>query len=258
MTRAIDVPDEALAALDVLQRCFGDALLAVYLHGSAVAGGLRPSSDIDVMAVVAGPTTPELRQGLVGDVMRVSGRYPRQSGQPRPLELVVFQRGDLQPVPYPARCEFLYGEWLHAECDAGMVPAPANNPDFTLLLAQARWQAQLLFGPPAANLLPVIADADIRRAIGHALPTLRDNLQGDERNVLLTLARMWCTLATREFVPKDFAADWAIPRLPAESRAPLGLSRDAYIGTTVDDWSGREPEAQRLADELSRQITALI
>ncbi|MCI0582291.1 MAG: nucleotidyltransferase domain-containing protein, partial [Chloroflexi bacterium] len=37
----------------ILREVIGDAVLGVYLHGSAVMGGLRPTSDVDVLAVTA-------------------------------------------------------------------------------------------------------------------------------------------------------------------------------------------------------------
>ncbi|WP_349958584.1 aminoglycoside adenylyltransferase domain-containing protein [Rhizobium sp. ZPR3] len=81
------------------------------------------------------------------------------------------------------------------------------------------------------------------------------NLHGDERNVLLTLARMWRTAATAEFVSKDIAAGWAMQRLPAQViRTAMQLARDAYMGETQDDWKFRQGEARYTAAYLHRQI----
>lgn len=257
MTASVPVPLEAEQALRVVQRHFGPALVAVYLHGSAVAGGLRPDSDVDLLVVVDRPMTPAASAHLVTELMQVSGQ-PGSGSERRPLELIVFLRADLAAAPYPARSQFLYGEWLRHAFETGEVPAPASDPDFTLVLAQARQRAKPLFGPPAAGLLPDIPQADIRRAIGDALPALLDSLQGDERNVLLTLARMWRTLATGEFVPKDAAAGWAAARLPAEHAAVLATARDAYLGIRRDDWSARRQEARRAADYLHACVTAAL
>jgi len=252
------IPDEAIRALPVLHRCLGDSLLAAYLYGSAVDGGLRPMSDIDLMAIVDRPMTAESRQLLATELLRISGRYPPKPGDPRPLEVIVFQQADLSPPAFPARREFLYGEWLREAFETGVVPEPAANADSTLVLAQARLTAKAVIGPPPAELLPAIPSADIRRAIGGALPALLGDIEGDERNVLLTLARMWHTLATGAFVPKDVAADWAIPRLPAASGTLLGLARDGYLGTQIDDWQSRQPQARKLAEELNKHLTALL
>jgi hypothetical protein len=51
------------------------------------------------------------------------------------------------------------------------------------------------------------------------LPSLVADLESDTRNVLLTLARMWTTVATGRIVSKDAAAAWALERLPPSARA---------------------------------------
>lgn len=252
------IPIEALQAARAAESQFGSTLSAVYLYGSAVAGGLRPNSDVDILVVVDKPTTRTARADLVAGLMKVSGRYPVEPGGPHPLEVTVFLRSDLAEPAYPLRSEFVYGEWLRKAFEAGEVPEPASNPDFTLLLAQARRQAKSLVGPDAAELLPAIPAADIRRAIGDSLPALLDSLAGDERNVLLTLVRMWQTLTTGEFVAKDVAADWAIRRLPAGTAILVAYAKDAYLGVGKDDWQGRQGEAEGAAHDLSRRVTEML
>ena len=253
------IPDEALQVLPILRRCLGDSLVAVYLYGSAVRGDLRPQSDVDLLVVTDRALTPGARDHLVAELLLVSGRHPAKPDGPHPLELIIFLQADLVSAVYPARSEFLYGEWLREDFEAGVAPEPKQDPDFTLVLAQARREATSLAGPAAAELLPIIADTDIDRAIGDALPGLLGNLEGDERNVLLTLARMWRTLATGEFVPKEFAAGWAISRLPAGAADLLALARDASLGTQKDDdWPARQREVQRLAHDISERVTAVL
>jgi streptomycin 3"-adenylyltransferase len=232
--------------------------LAVYLHGSAVAGGLHPGSDVDLLVVTDQPTTPEVRECLVAELRKVSGRHPADPNGPRPLELIVFQRADLMRSVYPVRSEFVYGEWLGEEFEAGVVPKPVSDPEFTLLLAQARQNAKILIGPDPATLLPIIPETDIRRAIGDALPALLDTLEGDERNVLLTLVRMWRTLTTGEFVSKDVAAEWAMVRLPAEPATLIACAREAYLGMKKNDWQTRRPEVRQVADDLGKRVAAML
>ncbi len=244
--------------LPVLEDCFGDSLVAVYLHGSALSGGLRPLSDVDLLAVVNRPTSPELRKRVVEKLLPVSGHYPPQPGAARPIELTVVLLADLQPAPHPARVELVYGEWLRAEIEAGIVPQPHANPGHTLLLAQAHSEAMPLSGPALPELLAPIPISDVRRAIGEALPSLIGDLKGDERNVLLTLARMWRTLWNGEFVAKDEAANWAAAQLPAGPAALLGLAADGYLGTAEDDWNGREDDVEQLVHLLRSRIMSLL
>ena len=91
-----------------------------------------------------------------------------------------------------------------------------------------------LVGPPAADAISPVPEADLRAAMVGDLELLLDDLEPDTRNVLLTLARIWCTLATGEIRSKDEAAAWALERLPDEHRPVLAHARAAYLGAEAD------------------------
>ncbi|WP_417310755.1 aminoglycoside adenylyltransferase family protein [Devosia sp.] len=258
MPHEVTVPGEAKATMEVLRSALGTNLAAAYLYGSAVHGGLKPRSDVDLIAVVDAPLTPETTQTLLSGLLGLSGHYPVDFMGRRPVELTVFLSETLASFTHPLRGEFVYGEWLRSAFESGALPEPEVNPDFTLLLAQARQTAVALFGPPPTDLLPIVSPEDIRRASLGALPELLHGLAGDERNVLLTLARMWFTATTGKFTSKDAAAHWAIARLPAEHAALLAEARDAYLGRGQDDWSARQREAEQAAQLLAERATALL
>lgn len=118
------------SALEILHRILGDALLDVYLHGSAVSGGLQPQSDIDLLAVVGSDLTENQRNDLLTDLLRLSGRHPAVPGGPRCLEVMVFRQSDLTQGDYPGRAEFVYGEWLRDAFEAGEGSMPDRDPEY--------------------------------------------------------------------------------------------------------------------------------
>lgn len=248
------LPTEAVATLAILTEIFEDSLRAVYLHGSAVSGGLQAHSDVDLLAVIDEPMPDTDRDRLLASLLRVSGRYPPGPNGPRCVELIVCLEGDLTALPYPARSEFLYGEWLRDAFEIGERATPVCDPELTLVLAQARHEARSLMGPPAEVVLPEVPPDQIRCAMQDILPSLVDNLEHDTRNVLLTLARMWRTAVTGKFVTKEAAADWALPRVPIGLREALVLARDGYRGTVEDDWSGRLCDARKAATHLCGNV----
>ncbi len=247
------IPVEASLAVPVVRRCLGDALVGIYLHGSAVAGGLRRHSDVDLMAVIDRPMTRAARACLVAALLKISA-HPDDNDGRRPLELIVFSTADLEAPLYPARSEFVYGEWLRRAFEAEELPDSAPDPEFTLVLAQARQEALHLVGPDPAGLLPAVPDNDVARAIQDALPALVETLHGDERNVLLTLARMWRTAAMADFVAKDVAAQWAFSRLPAEAAEVLGRARLEYLGAVDVDWPHCRLQVERTAALLRQRV----
>jgi streptomycin 3"-adenylyltransferase len=249
---------EVRAATERIAGILGDDLRAIYLHGSAAAGPLRPQSDLDLLAVVGGGLTDRQRDDLLASLLCLSGRHPRAASGPRCLDVMVVGLPDLTGGRCPARAEFTYGEWLRAAFEAGQRPLPTVHPDHTLVLAQARETAVVLRGPPAPDLLPAIAPEQVRQAMRDALPALLDDLRADTRNVLLTLARMWRTAETGAFVTKDAAADWAMPRLQADDAALLALARAGYLGDASETWTDRLDAASRLALHLQARIRELL
>lgn len=146
-----------------------------------------------------------------------------------------------------------YGEWLDdADMEAAIARGSIESPDLAVVLEMVRTAGHSLVGPPADEVLDPVASADLVRAMVDEVPSLLDDLKDDTRNVLLTLARMWCTLEVGEIRSKDAAADWAIERLPQVHRPQLAVARDRYL--LGDDSAWEEGDAVALADALVERI----
>lgn len=231
----------------------GTAVLGTYLHGSAVQGGLRPASDLDLLVVTREQLTQARRHALVAGLLAVSGS---RNGA-RPVEVVVVRRSEVRPWRYPPVADLQYGEWLRDRLETEGPGPPAPMPDLALLLSVALSADRPLQGPPLGDLVDPVPASDLHRATRDGVPDLVASLEGDERNVVLTLARVWATVATGRVLTKDGAADWALPRLPAPVRPPLAHARDLYLTSTYGDehWPPGLLEAVPVvADELVERI----
>jgi len=236
---AKEIDRQLAAVLSVIGDVLGENVVAVYLYGSAVVGGLRPASDLDIFVVAARPTSHHERAALVEGLRPVSRRTSRPAGW-RPVELTVAVQSDVRPVRSPPATDFQYGEWLATDFDAGRVdPKEPGNPDLLVLLVQVRRSSRALRGPEAHAVIDEIPAAELDQALLASVDGLLDDLETDTANVLLTLARIWVTLTTGEFVAKDAAAKWAAARLGAGSRAALDHARAIYLGEADDVWPGR-------------------
>jgi streptomycin 3"-adenylyltransferase len=251
---APEAPPVAHEVVAIVRDALGEALIGAYLHGSAVLGGLRPTSDIDVLAVIDRPTTEAERGAIVDRLLEISGRRARR-GPGRPIELTILVQSDVRPWQHPPRVEFLYGEWRRDDYEGGFVPAPEPMADLGPEIALTLAGNMALAGPPPAEVLDPIPEADLHRAITAGVPSLMDDLDSDTRNVLLTLARIWATLATGEIVTKDQAAAWAVDRLPDHLAGPLILAREMYLeGWDRDDWGDDLVAAHATANHLAAEI----
>ena len=212
------------AVADVL----GDDLLGAYLHGSAVLGRLRPYSDLDVLAVSARCTTPEEKRRLVDRLRAVSWR--RAAVPARPVELTIVVASAIRPWRTPTRLDLQYGEWLRDDCERGSLEPWSENAhgDVAVLLAIVLLGDSPLAGPPPAELLDPVPRDDLVAAMVGGLDELEGDIEGDTRNVVLTLARLWCTVATGEFRSKDEAATWVLARLPERHRPVVERARSIH------------------------------
>lgn len=231
--------------------------LGVYLYGSAVEGGLRPDSDLDLFAVVPAALSSEERDALVTGLIPISRRGMRPASW-RPLELTVVASAALRPWRYPPPLELQYGEWMREAFEAGeLTPWPSVSPDLAVAVTMVRQSARALVGPPASELLDAVPRADLVRSMADELPSLLADLDDDTRNVLLTLARMWLTAATGTIRPKDAAAAWAAERLPADLRPVLERAGQLYIDGGFGPWE--DPLAVReAAAHLAQEVRTSI
>ncbi|MFF4275212.1 aminoglycoside adenylyltransferase family protein [Streptomyces sp. NPDC001536] len=233
----------------------GRDVLGAYLHGSSVLGGLRPASDVDVLVVSRRSMDAPDRRALLDGLLRISG----SRHQARPVELTVVVQSEVRPWRYPPTGDFLYGEWLRAEYETGEVPQPEPMPDLALLITMALTGDRPLVGPSPARVLDPVPRSDLVRASVAGVPGLLDDLDGDTRNVLLTFARIWTTLATGRIMSKDTAADWALARLPPEHRTALEHAKRLYLNCSYSDerWSDAlrsqaRPQVDRMLAEIDR------
>src|SRR5688500_11961239 len=111
-----DTPSTALTvqlsqACAVLARHLTETIIAIHLLGSAVDGGLKPLSDIDLLVTVSEAPTEATRHALLTKLLTVSGP-PAPEVHLRPLEVTVLAHSEVVPWRYPPRRELQFGEWL--------------------------------------------------------------------------------------------------------------------------------------------------
>lgn len=245
--------DQIREVVGLVGDVLGADVVGSYLHGSSVHGGLRPASDLDVLVVSRRRMDDPQRRALLDGLLGISGF---EDGM-RPVELVVVVQSEVRPWRYPPIADFLYGEWLRDELETGEPPGPQPMPDLALLVTLARAGDRPLTGPSPAEVLDPVPHADVVRASVACIPELLDELHDDTRNVLLTLARIWTTLATGEIRSKDAAADWALSRLPPEHRPVLAHARELYLGYRYAEESWSDEQAARLRPHVAEVLAEI-
>jgi len=244
--------------LALVREVLGRDAVGAYLFGSAVLGGLQPLSDLDVLVVSERQTTREEKQRLVDRLLALSGRSTPQ-GQWRRLEVTIVVRSSIKPWRYPPSFDFQYGDWLRGEFERGNVePWPTTtNPDLAVLITMVLLGNTPVLGPPPDEIFDPVPHDDLVSAIVGDIDALLGELDEDTRNVILTLARIWSTVATSVIRSKDDAAEWALIRLPKAHRAVLARARAIYLGAEEERWEDLRPRVRPHADHVVAEINRL-
>lgn len=242
-------------AKTIIERILGEDLLAIHLYGSAVEGGLKPHSDIDLLVTVRAPLATVQREALMQELLSVSA-WPGTSTRWRALEVTVVVHTDVVPWRFPPQREMQFGEWLREDIQAGKYEPAQQDSDLTILLTQARSASIALSGERADRLFEPVPENDIRETFRQTLTLWQDSrdLHGDERNIILTLARIWYSVATGGFTAKDSAADWLMPYLPEEHASLLVTARLDYLGQASVDWAEAMPAVSRFVGYAKAKI----
>ena len=186
----------------IVRDVLGTAVLGTYLYGSAVGGGLRSGSDLDIMVVSNRLLTGDERSAIIERLLPISGRGAG-GGPARPIELTIISRSALTPWRYPPSLELQYGDWTRAAFDRGKLPDwPRADPDVAILIETARRAAVPLIGPPVGAIIEPVPRAV--RAMVDSIPVLMPGIEEgtDIRNGLLSNSlhprASRCALAPRQ------------------------------------------------------------
>lgn len=246
--------EQADRTVSLMRALLGNDLTGVYLFGSAVIGGLRARSDIDLMAVSSRRLTIEEKRKIIEQMLMISGK-------PRNVELTVVVSSEIRPWHYPARMDFQFGNWWRSEYEQDVVePYKSNiNPDLASLIRLVLHANAAVIGPPAADVFDPVPRKDYITGLVSTINEWLEDLNETDlgiRNVVLALARIWCGIVTDEIRPKDEAAEWALARLPSRQRAILQRAKAGYLSEAVEGWQELMPEVHSYSRHVIAEIKA--
>ena len=254
-----EIAEQVSRARSLLEFHLGPMIEGIYLFGSAVDGGLKPTSDIDLLVTVSRSPDEPVRRALLLDLLTASAP-PGSPGTLRPLEVTVLARAEVVPWRYPPRRELQFGEWLRADIVEGVFEPPVLDHDLAILLTKARQRSVTVVGPPAAEFFEPVPHRHFVQALADTLALWKrpEDWQGDERNVVLTLARIVYSAATGRIAAKDAAAAWVLERLPREHRSVVQEAKDAYVSGAVDRLAQRPAETTAFVHYTKAWIRGLL
>lgn len=255
MNISIENQKQIDSLLSVLKKLLGQDLHNVSLYGSAVDGGLRKYSDIDLLSISSRNLTSEEINILIQNLLNISGKYMLDEIL-KPIELTLVNISEINPWQYPPKFDFQYGEWLRNQFENGENnPWKSKlNPDLTIVLKQASESGIVLSGSPLKDLIAPIPPKDFILACTDEIDNLLEDLKWDTRNVLLTLCRIWYSVENLRITSKDNAVDWVVERVPDPFKEILIHAKYIYIGLEEENWGKYVNNIIPCAEHLNDRI----
>jgi streptomycin 3"-adenylyltransferase len=229
-------PEDFVRGLDAaLGKVLGEALLATYLHGSAVLGGfVEGRSDIDVLFIVDAPPDEEVLREAADALMSASAHCP---GRGVELSIVTADGATRPAAPWP----FL----LHVTTDRADAPGndrvvvgpeQLGDPDLLMHYAVCRAAGLAVRGGPPEAFIGEISRRDILAYLDRELTwAMRGK---SEAYAVLNACRAWHYAVTSAIVSKLDGA-----RLAIERGGPEELIRSA-VARQVDERADQPPSTE--------------
>lgn len=216
-----------------LIKILGDRLAGVYLGGSAAAGEFRDAvSDLDFLVVTEGVLS--LEDAIAVELLHKAllSEHPlaaKLEGDYAPRHLLI-PEGTSEPVP---------------GCDQGVfLPRVGEVMLSAANIADMRRHGLCFYGPPAAEILPPVTDAQMRAAVREILTqgVSPCSTAAELAAEALNLIRSLYTFRTGEPITKQSAGTWALTALDSRwcacIEAALQIRRG--LGTPDDEAMLRE------------------
>lgn len=178
-----EITEQLAQTCAVIERHLASSLQAIHLYGSALDGGLKPDSDIDLLVTVSSRPDETIRRALLLDLLTVSA-LPGKDKALRALEVTVITHKEVVPWRYPARREMQFGEWLRKNLLAGKFEPALLDIDLAILLTKARQHSIALIGLDAKKLFEPVPKHDFFKALSDTLTQWNSPVdwKGDERS----------------------------------------------------------------------------
>jgi hypothetical protein len=255
------IDPEVQSYLDRVVSTLGDHLgadlIGVYLHGSLAMGAFQPGrSDVDLLAVCAGPLSRERRRNLGHALVAIPG--PSFGGD---LEFSLVTESAVRARSLAPAFE------IHVTHEEPFVIEGSDRPgdeDLVVHFAIARARGRALVGPHPHEMFPEPDRAALIRAMlsdirwarehgaavweGHDLPELASMAYR-----VLNAARSWRYVETGELGSKVEGAAWLEGRDPdPDTRALLGAALAYQRGATA------QPSDERVVDAFVDRVEAVL
>ncbi|MDO4459018.1 MAG: DUF4111 domain-containing protein [Clostridia bacterium] len=209
---------------------FGENLVGVYLHGSAVMGCYNPDkSDIDLIVVVNETPSDEIKRSFMNMVIELNEIAPEKG-----IEMSVVKRGYcrnfLYPTPFELHFSPMHLNWYKEKPDDYIADMKGEDKDLAAHFTLIRHRGQCLYGIPIDEVFADVPSKYYLDSIWEDICEAENDIIDNPMYIILNLARVLAFVKEGSVLSKKEDGDWAVKNIPCNYHSLIESALSDYSG----------------------------
>ncbi|MDR2532887.1 MAG: DUF4111 domain-containing protein [Oscillospiraceae bacterium] len=195
-----------------------DNLTGIYVHGSIAFNCFNPDkSDIDYIAVINSPLTPDIKSKLIKETLRINKSAPKKG-----LEMSVVLKEHCVSFKHPAPFELHFSN-THCETTSGVDKDLAAH--FTII----KNAGVVLYGEPIDSVFGEVPKADYFDSIKSDIENAGDEISYNRFDLILNLCRVLAYKQDGLILSKEAGGKWGLENVGEKYRSVIKTAFDRYL-----------------------------
>lgn len=211
----------------------GDALVGVYLHGSAAMGCFNPEkSDLDLIVVTGGDIDDTQKLRFMNELVALNDEAPAKG-----LEMSIVRRQYCDPPVYPTPFELHFSpahlDWFRRSPREYIEKMNGTDRDLAAHFAVIKHCGRVLYGEPIDTVFGEVSRDIYIDSIMYDIGSAHEDIAGDPIYVTLNLCRALAYVRGGLILSKQQGGEWALAHLPQEHLPIVREAVRCYLGSDI-------------------------
>ena len=223
----------------------GNALVGVYLHGSAAMGCFNPAkSDLDLLIVVEDAMEDDVKRRYMDMVLRLNAEAPAKG-----LELSVLRREAcadfVHPMPFELHFSAAHLDWYIRDPEDYVRRMKGVDSDLAAHITILHHKGATLWGAPIRDVFAPVSREAYMDSIWEDVADAPNRILRDPVYMTLNLCRVMAFSREGLILSKEEGGRWGLGNLPWDHYDFVKMALDAYLSDRIMQIS--EEKAVRFA-----------
>ena len=236
------------------QAIFKEALVGVYLHGSAVMDCFNfDKSDIDLIIVVTDEINASMKKAFMDKIVELNIQAP-----PKGIELSVVKQSVCKPFIYPTPFELHFSpmhlNWYQSNPDEYIEKMNGEDQDLAAHFTIINHRGKCLVGLPISDVFGPVPKEAYMDSIWEDICEAENEIADNTMYLILNLARVLAYKKEGIVLSKKEGGEWALEKLPAKYHLLISEALADYSDKTVPmyDYQSAREYANYMLSEIKK------